>query len=198
MLLSCFLLSFVNFKGKVLHGSANQKLGRPSSFFEPARKTNLVENVVTLLPVKIRLIPLSGFREEVSKIENVPSGIQCEKSRKRYGMFGLNGFINWSISKSPKGGRNQVSGRDRNTPVWLNVNSLVYTKTGSVLFFHERDVEMYKVYKCWQNYVREGHKKQVQCSLLCIVLHKKKLKVHLYINKASATHTLQRLNNQHS
>ena len=35
--------------------------------------------------------------------------------------------------------------------------------------------------------------KQVQCSLLCIVLHKKKLKVHLYINKASATHTLQRL-----
>ena len=43
------------------------------------------------------------------------------------------------------------------------------------------------------NYVREGHKKQVQCSLLCIVLHKKKLKVHLNINKASATHTLQRL-----
>ena len=70
-------------------------------------------------------------------------------------------------------------------------------------FFHERDVEMYKVYKCWQNYVREGHKKQVQCSLLCIVLHKKKLKVHLYINKASATHTyaattLRVPNDQHS
>ena len=87
--------------------------------FRPARKTNLVENVVTLLPVNIRLIPLSGFREEVCKIENVPRGIQGEKSRKRYGKFGKTGFINWSISKSPKGGRNQVSGRDRNTPILL-------------------------------------------------------------------------------
>ena len=78
--------------------------------FRPARKTNLVENVETLLPVKFRLLPLSGFRDEVSKIEKIPRGIQGEKSRKIYGKFGKTGLINWSISKSPKGERNQVSG----------------------------------------------------------------------------------------
>ena len=86
--------------------------------FRPTRKTNLVENVETLLPVKFRLIPLSGFREEVSKIEKVPRGIQGEKSRESYGKFGKTGFIIWSISKSPKGGRNQVSGRV-SVPCWI-------------------------------------------------------------------------------
>ena len=57
--------------------------------------------------------------------------------------------------------------------MWLNVNSLVDIKTGD--FFNEHDVEMNKG---WQNYVREGHKKLVQCSLLYIVLHNKELKVH--------------------
>ena len=50
--------------------------------FPTGSKTHLVENIETLLPVKFRLIPLSGFREEMSKIEKVPRVFKI-KSREK-------------------------------------------------------------------------------------------------------------------
>ena len=45
---------------------------------------------------------------------HVPSGLSGPDSRKvkkSYGKFGKTGLNNWNISKAPKAGRNQVSGR---------------------------------------------------------------------------------------
>ena len=78
--------------------------------FQSAQNTNLVE---ILLPVKFRLIPLSSFRQEVSKIEKVPRGIKGESREKD-----MASSVYWSISKSPKGGRNQISGKV-SFPCWL-------------------------------------------------------------------------------
>ena len=60
-------------------------------------------------------ISLNSFWVE-SNIEKVPRGTQCE-SRERYGKFGKIGINNWIISKSNKGGRNQVSGMV-SVPFW--------------------------------------------------------------------------------
>ena len=46
----------------------NQRPGMPSCFFRSARNTNLVEDIVLLLPVKFRWIPFRGFRREVKNL----------------------------------------------------------------------------------------------------------------------------------
>ena len=48
--------------------STNQRPGRPSCFSDRPEKTNLVEAVETMLPVKFRWIPFCGFRGEVENV----------------------------------------------------------------------------------------------------------------------------------
>ena len=60
---------FSGFRGEVENVSANQRPGRPSCFSDlPEKNTNLVEDVMILLPVKFRRIPLSLFRGEVDNV----------------------------------------------------------------------------------------------------------------------------------
>ena len=59
---------FYSFRGEVENVSANQRPGRPFCFFQICLKnTNVVEGIESLLPVKFRWIPFSGFGE----VENV-------------------------------------------------------------------------------------------------------------------------------
>ena len=60
--------SFHSFRGEVENVSTNQRPGRPFCFFPICLKNiNVVEGIESLLPVKFRWIPFSGFRGEVEK-----------------------------------------------------------------------------------------------------------------------------------
>ena len=54
------------------------------------------------------------------------------------------------------------------------------------------------MHKDWQKHVRKGHKKLAQYSLLCIVLHKKELKVHKSLSRTYAATTLRALNDKNA
>ena len=60
----------------------------------------------------------SETQQVSSKLEKVPRSIQGEKSRKDTASSVKQVFNNKSLSMSPKGGRNQVSGRV-SFPCWL-------------------------------------------------------------------------------
>ena len=60
---------------------------------------------------QVSFTSVKRFQRWSEQIEKIPRVIQGEKSRKIYGKFGKTGLINWSINKSQKGERNQVSGR---------------------------------------------------------------------------------------
>ena len=63
----CILFS--GFRGKVENVSANQRPGRPSCFFQLARKnTNLVEDIETLIPIKFCWILFCSFRGEIENV----------------------------------------------------------------------------------------------------------------------------------
>ena len=71
MLRSCFLSSFIKFSSAV---SEKSKISQPIRsqgghlVFPMGPKTNLVEDVEILLPVKFHQIPFSGFRGEVQNV----------------------------------------------------------------------------------------------------------------------------------
>ena len=80
-----------------------------------------------LVPTKIKpstvyCLKIFIFTHGISYITNQNresiEGYSMWKVEKRYGKFGRNALNNWSISKSPKGVRNQVSGR-LSVPCWL-------------------------------------------------------------------------------
>ena len=73
MLRSCFLWSFFEFLSAV--SEEKSKMSQPIRgqgghlvFLMGPKNTNLVEDVVILLPVKFLWIPFSGFREEVENV----------------------------------------------------------------------------------------------------------------------------------
>ena len=60
-------ISFSGFREEVENISANQRLGGHLVFLNGPIYPNLVEDLELLLPVNLQLIPLSGFREELSQ-----------------------------------------------------------------------------------------------------------------------------------